>query len=286
MLKLMPDELKELWQAVEKNELLTEKFTREQERLLGEYRKIWSDALTLEGFKDLPASLFHELGLYIQCADAAEIQLRCSRAVKSLAQEWREKVDPTDRKSVERFYNESRVEIYDLIGWHTLSDDPSPLAYITALRFGLREGCRSCLDFGSGIGAGSLIFVQHGFKVGLADISSPLLAFGRWRFQLRQLCADFYDLKTSRLPDNGFDMVTAMDVFEHLADPVETVEKLWRTLKPGGFLFGRFHGEPDEDRPLHIVQDFEPCFRRLRELGFVDVWQDNWLWGHQVFQKT
>ena len=187
----MPDELKELWRSVEKNGLLTEKFTREQERLLNEYRKIWTDALTLEGFKDLPASLFHELGLYTQCADAAEIQLRCSRAVKSLAQEWREKVNPTDSKSVERFYNESQVEIYDLIAWHTLSDDLSPLAYVTAVQFGLRQGCRSCLDFGSGIGAGSLLFVQHGFKVGLADISSPLLAFGRWRFQLRQLCADF-----------------------------------------------------------------------------------------------
>jgi hypothetical protein len=72
-------------------------------------------------------------------------------------------------------------------------------------------------------------------------------------------------------------MLTAMDVFEHLADPTETVEKLSHTMTPGGFLFGHFHGEPDEDRPLHIVQDFEPCFRRLRELGFVQVWQDEWL---------
>ena len=96
-----------------------------------------------------------ELGLYTQCADAAEIQLRCSRAVKSLAQEWREKVDPTDSKSVERFYNESQVEIYDLIAWHTLSDDLSPLAYVTAVQLGLRQGSRSCLDSGSGIGASS-----------------------------------------------------------------------------------------------------------------------------------
>ena len=39
----MPDELKELWRSVEKNGLLTEKFTREQERLLNEYRKIWTE---------------------------------------------------------------------------------------------------------------------------------------------------------------------------------------------------------------------------------------------------
>jgi hypothetical protein len=23
----------------------------------------------------------------------------------------------------------------------------------------------------------------------------------------------------------------------------------------------------------------------LRELGFVQVWQDEWLWGHQAYQK-
>ena len=127
MEKLLPDELKALWQRVEQNELLTEKFTREQERLLGEYRKTWTDALLMDGFQDLQESLFCELGLYTQCADPAEIQLRCSRAVKSLAQEWRQKVDPRDRNSVEQFYNESQVEIYDLIWWHTLSEDLSPL---------------------------------------------------------------------------------------------------------------------------------------------------------------
>ena len=76
-----------------------------------------------------------------------------------------------------------------------------------------------------------------------------------------------------------------MDVFEHLSDPVETVEKLWNALKPGGFLYGRISAEADEDRPQHIVHDFEPTFERMRALGFVEVWRDEWLWGHQVFQK-
>ena len=77
-----------------------------------------------------------------------------------------------------------------------------------------------------------------------------------------------------------------MDVFEHLVDPVKTVNELSEALRPGGFLFGRFHAEIDEDRPQHIVQDFGPVFARLSDLGFVQVWQDEWLWGHQVFQKT
>ena len=285
MEQLLPDQLKELWQCVEQKELLTEEFNLKQERGLAEYRKIWSDALLLEGYQNLQQSLIDELGLYIKCEDSAEIEGRCRRAVENLAKEWQEKVDPTDRNSVENFYNETDGEIYELMWWHTLSDDLSPLSYVTALRFALREGCRSCLDFGAGVGSGSIVFARHGLKVGLADISSPLLAFSHWRFQLRKLPGEFFDLKTRDLPSESFDMVTAMDVFEHLADPVEAIEKLCDVLKPGGFLFGRFGAEANEDRPLHVVHDFEPSFRRLRELGFVQVWQDEWLWGHQVFRK-
>ena len=286
MEKLLPDELKELWQSVEQKELLTEEFNAKQERGLAEYRKIWSDALLLEGHQHLQQSLLYELGLYMKCEDLAEIRGRCSSALEELAREWREKVDPTDRKSVERFYNESQGEIYELMWWHSLSEDLSPLSYVTALQFALREGCRSCLDFGAGVGSGSIVFARHGLNVGLADISSPLLAFSQWRLQLRKLPGEFFDLKTCELPSEAFDMATAMDVFEHLVNPAEAVDKLWKVLRPGGLLFGRFHTEPDDNRPLHIVQDFKQTFSRFRELGFLELWQDEWLWGHQVFRKT
>ena len=286
MEQLLADQLKELWHLVEEKKFLTEKFNVEQERGLAEYRKIWTEALLLVGYQDLQKSLLDELGLYVKCQDSAEIQRRCKGAVENLAREWREKVDPRDRRSVEHFYNETETELYELMWWHTLSEDISPLSYVTALKFALRQGCRSCLDFGAGVGSGSILFARHGLKVGLADISSPMLAFSRWRFKVRRLRAQFFDLKTRSIASESFDMVTAMDVFEHLADPVEGVERLWTVLKPGGFLFGRFGDEPNEDRPLHVVQDFEPTFRRLRELGFAQVWQDEWLWGHQVYQKS
>ncbi|MGH7796472.1 MAG: class I SAM-dependent methyltransferase [Candidatus Binatia bacterium] len=285
MENLLPDELKKLWQCVEAKEILTEEFNIKQERGLAEYRTVWSDALLLEGHEDLQQSLLHELASYTKCEDLTDVERRCRRAVENLAIEWREKVDPTDRKSVESFYNETSDEIYELAWWHTLSEDLSPLSYVNALRFAEREGCRNCLDFGAGVGSGSILFARHGLEVGLADISSPLLGFSQWRFQLRRLPGEFFDMKKRDLPSEAFDMVTAMDVFEHLADPVNAVEKLSAVLKPGGFLFGRFSVEPNEDRPLHIVQDFEPTFRCLRELGFIEVWRDDWVWGHQVFQR-
>jgi SAM-dependent methyltransferase len=176
--------------------------------------------------------------------------------------------------------------IYELMWWHSLSEDDSPLAYVTALHFAQMHGCRTYLDFGAGVGSGGIVFARHGLDVTLADISSAMLSFSQWRFGLRDLSAQFIDLKVGGLPGNAYDMLAAMDVFEHLVDPVQTVDELWRSLKPGGYLFGRFHSEVDEDRPHHIVQDFEPTLKRLESLGFVEVWRDEWLWGHQVLQKS
>jgi 2-polyprenyl-3-methyl-5-hydroxy-6-metoxy-1,4-benzoquinol methylase len=167
-----------------------------------------------------------------------------------------------------------------------LRDDASPLAYVTALHLAQQRGCRRHLDFGAGVGSGGILFVRHGFDVTLADISSTLLQFTSWRFRRRSLPATYVDLKTSPLTRHAFDFVTAMDVFEHLVDPVSTVEQLSEAVRPGGLLFARIAAEPDVDRPQHIVQDFEPTFERLRSLGFTEVWRDAWLWGHQVFQKA
>jgi SAM-dependent methyltransferase len=285
MEQLLPDRLKDLWHAVDRKALTVEAFTGEQERLLAEYRETWTQALVREGERGLQESLLSELGAYMDCDDPAEIQRRCAQAVAMLKTEWQSTVTPDDRQSIERFYDGTQQIIYELMWWHALADDLSPLAYVTALHFARHRGCHRYLDFGAGVGSGAILFARHGFDVTLADISSTLLRFSAWRLDARTLPAAFVDLKTSRLAERAFDFVTAMDVFEHLVDPVETVDRLSDALKPGGFLYARIAAEPDEDRPQHIVQDFSSTFARLRALGFVRVWQDDWLWGHQVFQK-
>jgi mycofactocin glycosyltransferase len=286
MEKLLPDQLKDFWQAVVRKEHTAEEYTNAYDRSLAEYRQMWERALILDGHHDLQESLLAELGRYTQCTDVTEVQRRCEQAVASLKREWEGTVQSADRQSIERFYDESQAMLYELTGWHTLSDDVSPLAYVLALRFAQQHGCRSYLDFGSGVGSGGILFARHGLEATLADISASLLRFSAWRLGMRKLSAQYIDLKVSKLPNQGFDVITAMDVFEHLSDPVEAVENLWKALKPGGFLYARISAEPDEARPQHIVEDFAPTFERMQALGFVEVWRDEWLWGHQVFQKS
>ena len=284
---LLPDRLKELWGRVERKQLTVADAGYQQERLLDEYRAVWTRALILEGREDLRQSLLSELAEYLGCVDLAALESSCKDATRALSDDWRRMVDPADTKSIERFYDQGQGYLFELTWWHTLVADHGPLAYVLALDFARqRQSGPRYLDFGGGVGAGVLLFARHGFRVSHADISSTLLRFSQWRMERRGLAAEFIDLKDAPLPSDAFDVITAMDVFEHLPDPVKAVDRLAIALKRGGFLFGRFAAEPDEDRPQHIVFDFGTVLERLAWWGFTQVWRDEWLWGHQVFQKA
>jgi SAM-dependent methyltransferase len=282
---LLPDRLKEIWGRVETGELTAEAAQQGQERLLAEYRTIWTEALRREGDADLPHSLLSELAAHVGCDDLAAVEARCRAVGQELRDDWKRIVNGGGRSSIERFYDESQAHLFELIWWHTLVDDQTPLAYVLALDFARRHPGRRYLDFGAGVGSGAVLFARHGFEVALADISSPLLQFSEWRLGQRGIKAKIIDLKASELPRNAFDVITTMDVFEHLTDPVEAIDRLAAALRPRGHIFGRFAAGEDPERPQHITFDFEPTFRHLTELGFVEVWRDHWLWGHQVFQK-
>src|SRR5262249_24287462 len=157
MEKLLPDQLKDLWRDVEENKLSPEAFAAQEEGLLSVYKELWTDALLLEGQRELEESVVRELGLYTKCDDPEKLRSLCRGAVDTLAEEWRNSVNPGDRGSVEKFYNETQTEIYELLWWHALGDDASPLSYITALHLAEREKCRTCLDFGAGVGSGSIL---------------------------------------------------------------------------------------------------------------------------------
>ena len=239
-----------------------------------------------EGEVDLKHSLLRELATYLGEDDVGVIEARCRAIGQELRDDWQRIVAPEDRSSIEQFYDQSPAHLFELTWWHTLVDDQTPLAYVLALEFARRHPGRRYLDFGAGIGSGAVLFAREGFEVALADISSPLLRFGEWRLGQRGLRGQILDLKTLELPAQAFDVITTMDVLEHLADPVQAVDRLAAALRPGGHVFGRFAAHEDPERPQHIVFDFEPTFRRLEALGFVEVWRDNWLWGHQVFHRA
>jgi SAM-dependent methyltransferase len=282
---LLPAMLKRRWRAVEEGRSSKEQYLHEMELCLAEYRGIWSKALGMRNELTLTQNLLGELGTFLESDDMGELERHCRSGAQLVQDEWIQAVDGLSRESIERFYDQSKAYLYDLVWWHTLADDDGPLAYVLALRFAQEHQCSSYLDFGSGISSGSILFANHGFEAVSADISSSRLRFSRWRFERRGLGVEVVDLKEQPLPGKRYDFITAMDVWEHLADPVGAVDRIVEALRPGGYLFGRFALEPGDQRPQHIVHDFGPVLHRLEVLGLAQVWEDDWLWGHRAFQK-
>ncbi|HSP97895.1 MAG TPA: class I SAM-dependent methyltransferase [Candidatus Dormibacteraeota bacterium] len=277
--------LRELWSNAERNGLSHDECAAEEARQLDEFVAHWRRALLLPGDTDLTRSILRELGRWRGIDDLEVVRGRCTAALADLKRHWQSTVAAVDGPSVGRYYDTADLCIEELMWWHTLEDDRSPLAYVAALEVATGAGGRRHLDFGSGVGSGALLFHDHGFDVTLADVSSVLLAFSRQRFATRGRPATFLDLKQVELPPAQFDFITAMDVFEHLVDPVGTVDALDRALKPGGYIYGRFAADADDDRPQHIVHDFGPVLERFHHLGFEEAFRDDWLWGHLAFRK-
>lgn len=98
-------------------------------------------------------------------------------------------------------------------------DDEGYRKFLSRLAIPLNERLKPSsygLDFGSGPGpALSEMITDMGHRVKIYD----------------QFYADDREVLNKR-----YDFITATEVFEHLREPLETIELLWRILNPGGIL--------------------------------------------------
>jgi SAM-dependent methyltransferase len=102
---------------------------------------------------------------------------------------------------------------------------------ITGILDKLCAGSIKILDVGCGTGINLSYFSRYGSTVGL-DISQDALRFCSQRGLSNVLQGD-----AERLPfeDNSFDLITALDLLEHLDDK-QALAEFHRVLKPNGFL--------------------------------------------------
>jgi SAM-dependent methyltransferase len=225
----------------------------------------WRQALLLPGETDLLASAVRELSDYFGITPE-EASLRARDGVCRTRDAWNAAPRRT-RKEIEEFYNTSQDYIFELVHWHATLSEAETLANVAALEVAERLGVRRYLDFGGGVGANLLLFATAGIEVADADISDTLLAFTRWRLERRGVRASFFDLKVEPLPAGSFDMLTAMDVLEHVPDPVATLGTALPALAPRGLAVVALGFGFDPDRPMHLVHSPRRFLSGVRALG-------------------
>lgn len=231
----------------------------------------WDSTLLLSGETDLIASVFCELRQYFPSLQPQEIEHRFWNSTELMSNHWKKlKVNPRSEESLVQFYNETELEIFELMNYHSADWDQGPMNYVFSLELAKRHRCQTYLDYGSGVGSGGILFAKSGFDVTLCDIATPLLEFAKWRFRIRGLEANFVDLKQEK-PSSQVDIVTCFEVLEHLKDPLKTLRQIHGYLREGGFLIVTAPFCKDEQRPMHIVHD-NRIIERFRGQGFHMRW--------------
>ncbi len=185
-------------------------------------------------------------------ADGLHVSMTAGR--QGLAALWHKfgSFEPADETAWYTRNDVGRHYILDLAFWHT-----TELAEILAVSLGDIEGQR-VLDFGSGIGTAALMLAMQGNKVDCVEINEELRKFTEYRME-RHLNGE----KSMRfigghgLPAETYDMVMAMDIFEHLPDPLSKLTQLVATLKPGGRMFTHSDWKADELHPMHHETDMD-----------------------------
>lgn len=195
-------------------------------------------------------------------------------------------VDPENRAQVQAFYEDQFVEAYELANWHCgdTNGEP-PLSYAKAALFARDQKVRRVLDFGSGIGTGSLALASVGCEVHSADIARQLLAFVEFRMTRRGYAPHPIDLTKGELPRTDYyDLITCFDVLEHIPDQLNKLLELQRYVKYGGFIIVNLMDDSShEDRPMHISSAGN-WLRLVRQTGLDPAWTHFGL-GLQVLQR-
>lgn len=181
-------------------------------------------------------------------------------ARQSLAEEWEAK-NPQTPDEIAAFYRTSSGMEADLAAWHA-----------TPFRRGLTQAIAA---------AATMIDARSVLDVG-AGLGHDLLALeGRERMAVEPNDALRRQLKIMGFPAvtyidevaGPFDLITCIDVLEHLPDPAALVDAMVARLAPDGLLIERT-STYDAGTPLHLeaLRGWTPG-PQLAALGFIPRWQ-------------
>ncbi len=235
----------------------------------------------------MPEAMAEEISAYTR--EPIELVLgKMERGAEDLKQLWiASSIDPSDPASVVSFYRDQFVEAYELANWHSgRTNGVPPLNYARAALFAQQKGLRHALDFGSGIGSGSLALASVGCEVHSADIATELLKFVGFRMKRRGFITRLIDLNTQDRPlNNYYDIITCFDVLEHVNDQLSKLQELQSYLRVGGFLLvNLFPDSSDPLRPMHISSAGNRL-KLIRKTGMKPEWS-NYTGELQVLQRT
>jgi SAM-dependent methyltransferase len=196
--------------------------------------------------------------------------MRCRNWEEWNVQEWQLRSRETPEGLLD-FYHTTESWAFDLMWYAYLQAEGYryPVSVAVADSIGSTRTGTTHLDFGSGVGVTGQLFSRLGYTSTLADISTSLLGFARFRLERRGSAPDLIDLNTTALGADQYDVITAIDTLVHIPNLEDTMSMLHRALRPSGLLFANFDVRPKSiENAAHLYSDDRPLRWQLQRVGF------------------
>jgi 2-polyprenyl-3-methyl-5-hydroxy-6-metoxy-1,4-benzoquinol methylase len=233
--------------------------------------EIWRDILT-DG-RNMPpteAVIFQLADYSARSVDEVKEIVRDTNEISK--QKWSE-ADRSTPDGLRAFYSSVTNWVFGNISYHARQaegrDGPYPALPVQvadALK-NLKPGHH--LDFGSGVGTASLLFHKFGWQITLADVSTPLLDFARWRLSRSSVPAEFIDLNKNTLEERRYELITAFNTMAHVPNVRQTISEIRTALKPDGLLvFDIDARKPAPRNEWFLYEHPYQVLRGIRALGF------------------
>jgi 2-polyprenyl-6-hydroxyphenyl methylase/3-demethylubiquinone-9 3-methyltransferase len=129
--------------------------------------------------------------------------------------------------------------------WWDPNSEFRPLHEINPLRVNfisqqINLAGKDVLDIGCGGGILAEAMVHHGANVTAIDLAEASLAVARLHQLESKLAIDYQNISAEALAEKSeqqFDVITCLEMLEHVPDPSSIVEACFRMVKPGGLVF-------------------------------------------------
>lgn len=215
--------------------------------------------------------------------------------------------DILDQERIQHFYDHAFGLIFELMRGIGPPDEMSAADHrgnIVHNGMVSRAGHGPILDYGGGIGQQALFLARHRWQVAYVDLGETA-AFARWRFEREGLFAGpFPNIWTvgsilaltspeaalaprPNLPFPQWGALIALDVVEHIPDPVDLLRRFDAALAPDGLLFLTRHSF--RPYPTHLPETgflLEKLDDVLAGMGYRPVIPPDGHFGIGAWQKT
>src|SRR5215471_2537644 len=215
-----------------------------QEAFASSEMELFRASLLLPGISDVRAAVLDDLTTYTGLP-VDECVERCRNWESWSVKEW-SAADRSSKDGMTDFYQTTESLAFDLLWYAYLQAEgySFPASVLTLQAMMPRAHGRAHVDFGSGVGVTSQLFARAGYETTLADVSTSLLDFARFRLQRRGEVARFINLNDEELKTGRYDVVTAFDTLMLIPDLAQVVAGLHAAMRPGGWLITNFDVRP------------------------------------------